>query len=88
MNQNEKMAADIAAQLGLKQGKAISKAQIESWEKKSDAQIAAEILKIKEQLKKSNVSTEKQVAMIKSLMPMMDSIQKARLKNIIELLER
>lgn len=88
MNQNEKMAADIAAQLGLKQGKAISKAQIESWEKKSDAQIAAEILKIKEQLKKSNVSTEKQVAMIKSLMPMMDSNQKARLKNIIELLER
>lgn len=82
------MAADIAAQLGLKQGKAISKAQIESWEKKSDAQIAAEILKIKEQLKKSNVSTEKQVAMIKSLMPMMDSNQKARLKNIIELLER
>jgi len=88
LNQNEKMAAEIASQLGLKSHKAISKEQLANWEKKSDAQLAAEILKIKEQLKKNNVSTEKQVAMIKSLMPMMDSNQKARLKNIIELLER
>lgn len=88
MNQNEKMAAEIAAQLGLKHNKGISKEQLENWEKKSDAQLAAEIMKIKEQLKRNNVSTEKQIAMIKSLMPMMDSNQKARLKNIIELLER
>ena len=46
-----------------------------------------EISKLKDQLKANDVSYDKQLAAVKSLMPMMDGKQKARLMEIIKLLE-
>lgn len=87
MDLNEKMAAEIASQLGLSGGRAADPAMIKKLENKSDAEIAAEILKLKEQLKANNISIEQQKMLLSRLMPMMDANQKARLRKVIELLK-
>ncbi len=90
MDINEKMAAEIAAQLGLGGSRGstpVSQAALKKLESKSDAELAAEILKLKEQLKASNISVEQQKMLLSRLMPMMDANQKARLQKVIELLK-
>ena len=87
MDLNEKMAGEIAAQLGLTGNKNQERAVLRRFEGKSDEQLAAEILRLKEQLKESNISYEQQMAIVKKLMPMMDAKQKARLQKVIELLK-
>ena len=57
-------------------------------ENKSDAELEREILKIKEQLRANNVTYEKQLGMLRSLAPMMNGSQKARLQKVIELLQK
>ncbi len=90
MDLNEKMIAEIAGQLGLGGGRnpGISKAELSRLEGKSDRELEADILRLKQQLAASNIPPARQVAMLRSLMPMMDHKQRARLKKIIELIER
>lgn len=90
MDMNEKMAAEIAAQLGLggnRGGISVNQATLKKLENKSDAELAVEILKLKEQLKANNISVEQQKMLLSRLMPMMDANQKARLQKVIELLK-
>ena len=90
MDMNEKMAAEIAAQLGLggnRGGIPVNQATLKKLEHKSDAELAVEILKLKEQLKANNISVEQQKMLLSRLMPMMDANQKARLHKVIELLK-
>ena len=87
MELNEKTIADIAGQLGLKPGRQITKEEVRRLENKSDAELASDILRLKEQLKANHISYEKQVAMLQNLMPMMDAKQRARRQKIIRLIE-
>ena len=50
MELNEKTIADIAGQLGLKPGRQITKEEVRRLENKSDAELASDILRLKEQL--------------------------------------
>ena len=88
MELNEKMIAEIAGQLGLRGNAGISPADIQRMEGKSDEQLEREILQLREQLAAKGISYSKQISMVRSLMPMMDSRQKARLEKIIGLMER
>ena len=72
----------LASQLG------VSKRDIEHLSSKSDAELEREILMVKEQLKANNVSYEKQVAMLRSIAPMLDPKQRARLNKVMEILRR
>jgi hypothetical protein len=56
-------------------------------EGKSDAELEREILKLREQLTAKGISRAKQLSMLRSLMPMMDDRQKARLQKVIGLIE-
>lgn len=86
MDMNEKMAAEIAAQLGL--GKSpVNSGVLKKLEGKSDAELAAEITKLRDQLEANNISVQQQKLLLSRLMPMMDANQKARLQKVIELLK-
>lgn len=87
MELDDKTIMELASQLGISTNKKAAVATVRSYEKKSDAQIVSEIMKLKEKLNESNVPYEKQIAAVKSLMPMMNGEQKARLAKIIELLK-
>ena len=86
MDLNEQMAGEIARQLGLSGSKGVSRDTVRRLEKKSDAELSREILRLKEQLAANNISPQQQMAIVKKLMPMMDDNQKARLQKVIELL--
>ena len=86
MDLNEQMAGEIARQLGLSGSKGVSHDTVRSLEKKSDAELSRDILRLKEQLAANNISPQQQMAIVKKLMPMMDDNQKARLQKVIELL--
>ena len=87
MDLNEKMAAEIAAQLGLAGRKGVETGTVKKLEGKSDAELARDILRMKEQLAANNISPQQQIAIVRKLMPMMDANQKARLQRVIELLK-
>ena len=57
------------------------------YENRSDMEILQEIKEMRSKLNAAGVPYEKQAAMIKSLMPMMNNQQKARLAQLIELLD-
>ena len=86
MDLNEQMAGEIARQIGLSGSKGVSRDTVRSLEKKSDAELSRDILRLKEQLAANNISPQQQMAIVKKLMPMMDDNQKARLQKVIELL--
>lgn len=86
MDLNEKMAAEIAAQLGLG-GASVNHNALKRFEGKSDAELASEIMKLRDQLVANNISPQQQRMLISKLMPMMDNNQKARLQKVIELLK-
>ena len=99
MNLDDKMIAEIAGQLGLKGSPGVSAADVKRLEGKSsasllrlegksDAELEREILRIREQLAARGVTKPRQAAMLRSLLPMMDDNQKARLRKVIELIER
>lgn len=87
MELDDKTIMELAKQLGISGGKKEAAAAVKSYEKKSDAEIVSEIMRLKEKLNASNVPYEKQIAAVQSLMPMMNGEQKARLAKIIELLK-
>lgn len=88
MEFNDKTVSQIAGQLGLSGQKNISKRDIDYLSSKSDAELERELYKIKEQLKANNVSYEKQVAMIRTIAPMLDPKQRARLNKVMEILKK
>ena len=87
MSINEKNVGEIARQLGLSSGKGVSKAQIDYLSSKSDAELERELLKMRDQLKASGMSYEKQLAMMKSIAPMLDAKQRQRLDRLMKVLK-
>ena len=86
MDLNERMAAEIAAQLGLSGGAADTSA-VKKLEGKSDAELASELIRLRDQLAARGISPQQQRMLLTRLMPMMDANQKARLQKVIELLK-
>ena len=87
MDLNEQMAGEIARQLGLSGRNGVSRDVVRELERKSDAELSRDILRLKAQLAENNISPQQQMAIVKKLMPMMNSEQKARLQKVIELLK-
>ena len=85
---NEKTIAEIAQQLGLSGNPGISSSELRRMEGKSDAELKREILRIRDQLSARGVPYQKQAEILRSMVSMMDQKQKARLQNIIELIEK
>ncbi len=86
MDINEKMAAEIASQLGLGNNGGVNKQVLKGLERKSDEELARDILQIKEQLAAASISPARQKAMLKSLVPMMNASQRERLEKIMQLI--
>lgn len=87
MELNDKMVKEIAKQLGISGGRNMNRETLNQLTSKSDSELEREILRVKEQLKANNVSYEKQLSMLRSVAPMMDAKQRARLQKIIGLLK-
>ncbi|MGN1333906.1 MAG: hypothetical protein ACI4U1_02225 [Anaerovoracaceae bacterium] len=87
MDLNEQMAGEIARQLGLSGRNGVSRDVVRELERKSDAELSRDILRLKAQLAENNISPQQQMAIVKKLMPMMNNEQKARLQKVIELLK-
>lgn len=87
MSVNEKMLKELAMQLGLSKESVNSFSNLKKYENASDNELKREISKVREELRAKNISYDKQIEMVKGLMPMMDGKQKARLMEIIKLLE-
>ena len=88
MNVNDKTIAELASQLGLKGNTSFRAADVQQLQGKSDEELEREILELREQLAARGVTRPKQAAMLRSLLPMMDQNQRARLQKVIELIER
>ncbi len=88
MKLDDKTIMELASQLGVPADKRRAAETARRYEKKSDAEIAAEILKLQDKLNASNIPYEKQAALVQSLMPMMNGEQKARLSKIIGLMKK
>ena len=88
MELDDKTIMELASQLGLSPDRKGAVAKAKAYEQKSDSEIVSEIMKMKRKLDAANVPYEKQLAAVQSLMPMMNSEQKARLSKIIELLKQ
>lgn len=92
MDLNDKLLMDLAEQLGLGGRPTVSKADrmsdlADKYKGKSDQELVAEILKVKQNLKKDKVQFEKQMKTIRALRSVMTGEQKARLEKLIRLLE-
>ena len=87
MSVNEKSVGEIARQLGLSGSKGVSKAQIDYLSSKNDAELEQEFLKMRDQLKARGMSYEKQLAMMKSIAPMLDAKQRQRLERLMKVLK-
>ena len=77
MDMNEKMAREIAQQLGLGGSKNVSRQTVKSLEGKSDEELVKELGRLQAQLAANNIG---------QLMPMMNGKQRARLEKIIRML--
>lgn len=88
MKLDEKTVAELANQLGLKGTGGINASKLAQMEGKSDAQLSREIMDIRRQLEARGITPQKQISILKSLMPMMDAQQKKRLQGIIQQIER
>lgn len=88
MEIDERTIMELASQLGISPDRRSAMSKVKSMEQKSDRELMSEIMKLREKLNQSNVPYDKQIAMVKSLMPMMNGEQKARLSRIIRLLEK
>lgn len=86
MDMNEKMAREIAQQLGLGGSKNVSRQTVQSLEGKSDEELVKELGRLQTQLAANNIGPEQQKALVKQLMPMMNGKQRARLEKIIRML--
>ncbi len=88
MKLDDKTINNLAGQLGLSTRPGKVESQMRDYEKKSDEELVAELLKMQEKLKTANIPYETQMAALESLMPMMNGQQKARLEKIVGLLKQ
>lgn len=88
MNLNEMTIEELASQLGLRGTGGFSQSDLKQLQSKSDGELEREILRVQQQLSARGMSREKQLAMVRSLLPMADHKQRARLQKVIELMER
>ena len=86
MDMNEKMAREIAQQLGIGGGTGASQDAIRRLEGKSDAELMQELARLQSQLAANNIGPAQQKALVKSLMPMMKGPQRQRLQRILSML--
>jgi hypothetical protein len=103
MDMNDKLLADLAAQLGLgpsapsgperpsRAGSAAATDRMadlaDKYRGKSDQELISEIMKVKHALKRDRAQFENQMRTIKALRSMMGGEQRARLDKLIRLLE-
>lgn len=88
MSLDDKTIMNLARQLGVKADQKSAAQIAKGYENKSDESLVAEIEGIRDKLAANNVSYEKQREIIQSLMPMMNGQQKARLKELIRLIDK
>lgn len=88
MKLDEKTIMELAGQLGVPADKKKAAETARRYERKSDAEIEAEILKLQDKLNAANIPYDKQMALVQSLMPMMNGQQKARLNKVIGLMKK
>lgn len=88
MKLDDKTIMELAGQLGVPADRRRAEETARRYEQKSDAEIAAEILKLQDKLRAANIPYEKQAELVQSLMPMMNGQQKARLKKIAGLMKK
>jgi len=88
MELNDKTILGLASQLGISASQKQTQEKIKNYEKKSDQELVAELLKLQQKMNAANIPYEKQMAAVESLMPMMNEQQKARLTKIIGLLKK
>ncbi len=88
MKLDEKSIMELAGQLGVPADKKKAAETARRYERKSDAEIEAEILKLQDKLNAANIPYDKQMALVQSLMPMMNGQQKARLNKVIGLMKK
>jgi len=91
MDINEKLLADLAAQLGLG-SQTVSKTDrmsdlADKYKGKSDQELISEIMRVRNSLKKDRAQYENQMRAIKALRSVMSGEQRARLEKLIRLLE-
>ncbi|MBQ2747936.1 MAG: hypothetical protein IJF28_05645 [Firmicutes bacterium] len=99
MDITNRMLADLAGQLGIDQGvdsngrrdAGISMDDVQkvadAYKGKSEQEVLSEISRIKEAIKKDRKTYEQQLKAVKALRPMMNAQQKAKLDQIIAILE-
>ncbi len=58
------------------------------YEKKSETEVLSEIQEIRRKLSASGVPYDKQIELVKSMMPALNKEQRVRLQKLIELLEK
>lgn len=88
MSLDDKTIMNLAKQLGVKANQKSTAQMVKGYADKSDASLVAEIEGIRDKLAANNISYEKQNEIIQSLMPMMNGQQKARLKELIRLIDK
>lgn len=88
MKLDDRAIRELASQFGMNSNRGVDINKVKDYEKKDDSEILAEIMNLRRKLEAANIPYEKQMAALTSLMPMLDSNQKARLQKIIELMER
>lgn len=88
MKLDDKTLNSLAGQLGLSGATGHVERQMKAYEKKSDEELIAELLKLQKKLQAANIPYETQMAALDSLMPMMSGQQKARLEKIVGLLKQ
>ena len=85
MDMNEKMAREIAQQLGLGGSKNVSRQTVQSLEGKSDEELVKELGRLQAQLAANNIGPEQQKALVKQFKPRMNGKQRARLEKIMRM---
>lgn len=88
MKLNDNMILEIAQQLGLSGNPGISTGDLRRMEGKTDEELKQEIMRIRDQLAAKGIPYGKQAALLRNMMSMMDSKQRARLQNVLELVEK
>lgn len=91
MDINDKLMMDLAEQMGFSRNAAPQKDKVsnlaDKYKGKSDQELISEILKVKKTMKKDSAQFEKQMKTVKALRSMMNGEQRARLDQLIRLLE-
>ena len=66
----------------------MKRGDIMGYEKKSEPEVLREIQEIRRKLSASGVPYDKQIELVKSMMPALNKEQRVRLQKLIELLEK